>query len=85
MTNAISDAKTIGQVVDAINSAAAGQPVEYFGGSDTRAAHEMARQYALDAALESGYTDSETVEYHLGHLIDAGAIFDFQAALQGGS
>jgi len=81
MTNAITEAHSIEQVVEIINASKAGHSSEYFGGTDTRAAEEMAGQYAWEAAEESGYTDNESIEAHLDILAEAGAEFDFGIAL----
>lgn len=82
MTNAITEARSIEQVVEIINASAAGHASEYFGGSDTRDAEIMAGQYAWEAAEESGYTDNDSIEAHLEFLVEAGAEFDFSAALE---
>lgn len=82
MTNAITEAKSIEQVVEIINESKAGHASEYFGGSDTRDAEVMAGQYAWEAAEEAGYTDDASIEAHLEFLADAGAEFDFRAALE---
>ena len=78
MTNAITEANTLEQVVEIINSDEAS---EYFGGTDLRSAEKMAGQYAWEAAEESGYTDDESIEAHLDILSDAGARFNFSNAL----
>lgn len=79
MTNSITEAQSIEQVVEIINSDEAS---EYFGGSDTREAEIMAGQYAWKAAEENGYTDNASIEAHLDILVEAGAKFDFSAALE---
>ncbi|WP_299195724.1 hypothetical protein [uncultured Amphritea sp.] len=82
MTNAITEAASIEQVVEIINASKAGDVSEYFGGSDTREAEEMAGQYAWEAAEESGYTDDGSIEAQLDFLVEVGAEFDFSAALE---
>lgn len=82
MANAITEAHSIEQVVKVINESKAGHASEYFGGSDTRDAELMAGQYAWEAADESGYTDDGSIEAHLDILVEAGAEFDFSAALE---
>lgn len=82
MSNAISEAHSIEKVVEIINASKAGHASEYFGGSDTRDAEVMAGQYAWEAAEENGYTDDASIEGHLEILADAGAEFDFSAALE---
>lgn len=82
MTNAITEAHSIEQVVKIINESSAGHASEYFGGSDTREAEVMAGQYAWEAAEESGYTDDSSIESHLDILAEAGAEFNFDAALE---
>ena len=81
MTNAITSAQSIEQVVEIINKAKAGHASDYFGGTDLRSAEKMAGQYALDSAEEAGYTDSDSIAAHLDLLAEAGANFDFHVAL----
>jgi len=81
MTNAITEAQSIEQVVEIINTAKEGQASDYFGGADLRSAEEMAGQYALEAAQESGYTDNDSIAAHLDLLAEAGANFNFHSAL----
>lgn len=69
MSNAITEANSIGQVVDIINASEAEAEV-------------MAGRYAWEAADESGYTDDCSIEAQLDFLVDAGAEFDFGAALE---
>ena len=46
---------------------------------------EMAGQYAFDAQTEAGYSiDSTAIEAHLNILIEAGAEFDYQEAMNHG-
>ncbi|MEL0637629.1 hypothetical protein V6259_12750 [Marinomonas sp. TI.3.20] len=78
MTNAISQAHSLDQVVEIINS---DNPAEYAGGTDLRSSEVMAGQYGWEAALESGYTSDKTIEAQLDILRDAGAEFDFREAL----
>lgn len=78
MTNAISQAHSLEQVVEIINS---DEGAAYFGGTDLRNAEAMAGQYAWEAAEESGYTSDETIEAHLDILRDAGATFEYGDAL----
>ena len=82
MTNAITEAASIDAVVEIINASNKGESSGYFGGADTRDAELMAGQYAWEAAEESGYTDDASIEAHLDFLIEAGAEFDFAAALK---
>jgi hypothetical protein len=82
MTNAITEAASIEEVVEIINASADGHATEYFGGSDTRDAEEMAGQYAWEAAEESGYIDDASIEGQLDILSEAGAKFDFSKALE---
>jgi len=82
MTNAITEAQSIEQVVEIINTSKAGHASEYFGGSDTREAEIMAGQYAWEAAEDAGYTDDVSIEAQLEILTDAGAEFDFSTALE---
>lgn len=83
MTNAISEARTLDQVVRIINKSYNGESPYYFGGSDIREPEEMAAQYAYEAALESGYTiDEESLEYHLDILVTASAKFCYLTALR---
>lgn len=82
MTNAITEARSIEQVVEIINSAKEGESSAYFGGTDTRDAETMAGQYAWDAAKESGYTDAQSIVAQLDILVEAGAKFDFAAAVE---
>ena len=79
MSNAITEAKSIEQVIDIINASAEGH---YFGGSDTRAAEVMAGQYAWESAKEADYTDDASISAQLDYLAEAGAEFDFDAALE---
>lgn len=79
MTNAITNAASLEQVVEIIN---ANEGSEYFGGTDLRSAEQMAGQYAWEAASESGYTDDQSIEGQLEILADAGAMFDFNEALK---
>lgn len=80
--NAISEAKTIDEVVSIINRCKHDQISEYFGGTDTRDAEAMAGQYAYSAALESGFVSDSAIEAHLDLLSEAGAVFEFQTALK---
>ena len=82
MTNAITEAGSIDKVVEVINASKSGHSSEYFGGSDTRDAEEMAGQYAWEAAEESGYTDNASIEAQLDFLVEMGAEFDFGTALE---
>lgn len=82
MTNAITEAKSIQQVVEIINLSKAGHASEYFGGSDARDSEVMAGQYAYEAAVDSGYTDKESIEAQLCFLAESGADFDFGVALE---
>ena len=82
MTNAITEAKSLEEVVEIINESKAGNSSAYFGGSDTRDAEEMAGQYAWEAAEEAGYTDDASIEAQLDFLVEAGAEFDFSTALE---
>lgn len=82
MTNAITEARSIEQVVGIINAAKEGNSSEYFGGTDTRDAESMAGQYAWDAACESGYIEEQSIEAQLDILVEAGAQFDFAVALK---
>lgn len=80
--NAITEAKSIDEVVEIINDSAAGKSAEYFGGSDTRSAEQMAGQWAFDAAEEAGYTEDQDIDAQLDFLSGAGANFDHAAALR---
>jgi hypothetical protein len=82
MTNAITEAGGIEEVVEIINVSKNGGASGYFGGTDTREPEEMAGQYAWEAADESGYTDDESIEAQLDFLVAAGAEFDFSKALE---
>ncbi|WP_284211132.1 hypothetical protein [Proteus mirabilis] len=82
MSNAISQAASLEQVVEIINESYNGNSASYFGGSDTRDAEVMAGQYAWEAASESGYTSDESIEAHLDILVEHGAKFDFNLALE---
>ena len=82
MINAITEARSIDKVVEIINASNNGESSVYFGGTDTRSAEVMAGQYAWEAAEESGYTDDTSIEAHLDILVEAGAKFDFAAALE---
>lgn len=82
MTNAITEASSIEAVVEIINASNKGESSGYFGGTDTRDAEVMAGQYAWEAAEKSGYTDDASIEAQLDFLVEAGAEFDFGAALE---
>jgi len=79
--NAIVEAHSIQQAVEVINLAAK-QSVPYFGGTDCRTPDEMAGEYALEAAEETGYTDDASIEAHLELLIAHGARFDVLKAME---
>ena len=81
MTNAITEAQSIEQVVEIINKAKAGRSSDYFGGADLRSAEKMAGQHSLEAAQQSGYTDNDSIAAHLHLLAEDGANFDFHIAL----
>ena len=74
MSNAITESKSLDEVVENINQS--------IRSNDAREAEEMAGQYAWEAAEESGYIDDSSVEAHLDYLIESGAKFDFEAALK---
>ncbi|OOF10887.1 hypothetical protein [Salinivibrio sp. PR919] len=82
MTNAISEAKTFDEVIEIINASANGEASPYFGGTDLREPHDMAGQYAFEAAEESGYLDDDSISAHLDLLQESGARFDYQDALK---
>lgn len=82
MTNAISEAQSLEQVVEIINASKKGESSEYYSGSDTRDAEDMAAQYAWEASDELGYTDDESIETQLYYLVEAGADFEFSDALE---
>jgi len=82
MTNAITEAHSIEQVVSVINESNSGNSSEYFGGSDTRDAEVMAGQYAWEAAEEEGNPSDASIEAHLYFLAEAGAEFDFYEAFK---
>lgn len=79
--NAITEAQSIGQVVEIINAAGSESAAAYFGGTDSRPAEAMAGQWAFEAAGEAGYTDNSDIEAQLDILAEAGADFDFSQAL----
>ena len=82
MSNSISQAHSLEQVVEIINNSHEGYASAYFGGTDTRDAQAMAGQYAWEAASASGYTSDETIEAYLDILVEHGAKFDFKLALE---
>ncbi|WP_299194799.1 hypothetical protein [uncultured Amphritea sp.] len=82
MTDAITEACSFEEVVEIINSSNRGESSGYFGGTDTRDAEIMAGQYAWEAAEDSGYTDDESIKAQLDILVEAGAEFDYSAALE---
>lgn len=82
MTNAITEAGSIDEVVEIINASNKGKSSAYIGGTDTRDAEAMAGQYAWEAAKESGYIDDTSIEAQLDFLVEAGAEFDFAIALE---
>jgi len=52
-------------------------------GTSSHTPEQLAAQYALEAARESGYAvDADALSAHLDFLVDAGAVFDPAAALQ---
>lgn len=59
---------TLKQVIKAINAYATPEAI--------------AGLFAWDAAEESGFTDSDTIESHLDFLAEKGAIFDHLKALK---
>ena len=81
--DAITEATSLEQVVSAINQAADGHGVDYFGGTDMRSAEKMAGQYALDAVTSSDYPEvnEENIAGHLEILEQAGAHFDPSGAV----
>lgn len=81
--DAIMDAKTLEDVVSAINLASEGHGAPYSGGADMRSAEAMAGQYALDAVTSSDYPDvtEEILCAHMEILERAGARFDFHGAI----
>ena len=78
MNNAITEAKNIDEVVEIINKSKKNELVRH---NDTRDAEEMAGQYAWEAAEDSGYIDDYSIESHLDFLVEVGANFNFEAAL----
>ena len=82
MSNVIVEALSIDEIVCIINSNSDENVSTYFGGTDTRAAEEMAGQYAWESAKESGYTDDSSIEGQLDCLIEAGAQFDYGVAFK---
>lgn len=82
MSNAITEASNINEVVEIINASSNGESSGYFGGTDTRDAEAMAGQYAWEAAKESGYTDDTSIAAQLDFLVEAGAEFDSTSALE---
>lgn len=82
MINAITEAGSLEQVVEIINKSKLGHSTEYYGGSDSRDAEEMAGQYAWEAAKECDCTSDDNIEAQLDYLREAGANFDFNGALK---
>lgn len=72
MAIALQNAKDINDVVKVINN----KTNDFLFTSE-----ELAAQYAYNAAEEAGFTDKESIEYHLDYLIGQGAKFDFDEAL----
>lgn len=77
MQNAIKNAISIEQVVDAINSA----ETVYFGGTDLRQSDVQAAEYAADATLETEQVYIDDIEAHLELISRAGAKFNLKRAL----
>lgn len=91
--DAITEAQSLEDVVSAINQAAGGNGVSYFGGTDMRSAEDMAGQYALSATMDEDYWDEaepedspdvfeKALDAHLEILEKAGAKFDHATAVK---
>lgn len=65
---------TVESVVERINDG----PVQGF---EQLTSNMLAASYAADAAVESGYTSSDSIEAQLDYIAENGAIFDKGPAL----
>lgn len=73
ISQALQNAQSLDQVVAVING----------GGTSSFNNEEIAAQYAWDAAEDNGEgMSTEEIEAHLDVLVEAGAEFDYQEALE---
>ena len=84
ISQAILNAHNIDQVVSLINDANNDKATSYFGGTELRDGDTLAGHYAYDAAedFDSENLNPENFDGHLDYLIEMGAEFDREKALQ---